>query len=49
MILTHESGFEEDQFDEKMEAKNSHDSIPLMFVSYPVRGKFLFQFQTHPD
>ncbi len=29
MIFTHESGSQEDQFDEKNEGKKSHGTIPL--------------------
>ncbi len=29
MILTHESGFQEDQFDEKNGGKKSRETIPL--------------------
>jgi hypothetical protein len=34
MILTHESGSQEDQFDEKNGDKKSRDTIPLKEYSY---------------
>ncbi len=37
MILTHESGSQEDQFDEKNKGKKSRETIPLNYNMQPPR------------